>query len=153
DRYKAKVAEYHDLSRQARDNTLKFGIGLVLVPIPKADIPTLSITPGSGDAARYYIAVTWISVSGQEGAPSDMTAISTMCGSTVAVQAMNPAAEAAGFNVYIGTTADTLALQTPTPIPVGQTFTLTGPRVPGRMPGNGQPPDTYVVGGPTLRRG
>src|SRR5258708_34839225 len=46
DRYKAKVVEYHELSRQARDNTIKFGIGLVLAPIPKAQTPSLGTVAG-----------------------------------------------------------------------------------------------------------
>src|SRR5579862_388959 len=35
DRYRAKLSEYHELSRQARDSMIKFGIGLVLAPVPQ----------------------------------------------------------------------------------------------------------------------
>ena len=152
DRYQAKVAEYHELSRQARDNTIKFGIGLVLAPIPKAQAPTLSTRFGAGAAATYYVAVSWVSALGQEGSPSDVSALSTVVGSNLVVQAVNPPAVATGFNVYVGMTADTLSLQTATAVPLGQSFTLTG-LVAGRAPGNGQMADVYVIGGSMLRRG
>ena len=153
DRYGPKVAEYHELSRQARDSTIKLGIGLVLAPIPQAQIPTLSTTAGAGAAATYYVEVSWVSALGQEGSPSEVTALTTAAGTVLVVQPVNPPAVATGFNVYIGMSADTLALQTATAVPVGQSFTLTGGLAAGRAPGNGQMADVYVIGGSTLRRG
>jgi len=153
DRYAAKAAEYRDLSRGARDNTVKFGIGLVTSPIPKAETPVLSTTAGAGSATTYYVEVSWFSALSQEGAPSDVTALTAADGTLLVVQAVNPPAVATGFNVYIGTNAETLALQTVTPVPVGQSFVLDGTLLPGRAPGTGQAPDQYVVGGSTLRRG
>ncbi len=153
DRYKPKVAEYHELSRQARDRTLKFGIGLVNSPIPKANAPVLSTTPGTSAGATYYVAVSWVSASGQEGAVSDSTAIATPDATFLVVTPVNPPAIAAGFNVYVGATENSMMLQTPSPQAVGTSFELTGAIAAGRIPGTGQSPDTYVIGGSTVRRG
>ncbi len=153
DRYRAKWAEYQELSRRARDRAVKFGIGLVNDPIPKAMIPVLSTTAGSAAAATYYVKVSWVSANGQEGAPSHETAISTGDLTWLVVTPVDPPAVAVGFNVYVGTSADSLKLQTPSPAPVGQSFTLAGAIADGRAPGTGQSPDVYVIGGSTVRRG
>src|SRR5258706_3493962 len=46
DRYKPKWVEYQELSRNAREHTTRFGIGLVLSPIPKAQTPQIGFAPG-----------------------------------------------------------------------------------------------------------
>jgi hypothetical protein len=154
DRYRPKWDEYHELSRQARDTTIKFGIGQVLNPIPKPATPVLSTVPGSTASTTYYVVVSWVSALGQEGAPSDVTALTTTDGSALVAQAVNPPSVATGFNVYVGLTADELMLQTPTSVAVGQSFTLpAGTLATGRAPGDGQVPDVYIIGGPTMRRG
>jgi hypothetical protein len=154
DRYKPKWDEYRELSRGAREQTGRFGIGLVLSPIRKAATPALSVVPGTTPATAYYVRVSWISAAAQEGSPSDVTAFATTDGSLLVVQAMQPPAIATGWNVYIGLTDSTVTLQNSTPIPVGQTFTLSPSGVVnGRAPGDGQTPDVYVTGGRMLRRG
>jgi hypothetical protein len=154
DRYGVKMAEYQLLSRNAKDHTVSLGIGLALNPVPKAGQPAASTTPGAAVDTTYYIKVSWVSAMGQEGAPSDVTAYESPAGSALVVQAVNPPSVAAGFNVYLGLTPKALALQTPTPVPVGGSFTVPDSGlVAGAAPGNGQTPDVYIVGGPTLRRG
>jgi hypothetical protein len=154
DRYKPKWDEYRELSRAAREQTERFGIGLVLSPVPKAAAPILSVVPGTTAATTYYVQVSWVSAAAQEGSPSDLTAFETAGGSQLVAQAVQPPAIATGWNVYIGLTDATVTLQNGTPIPVGQTFTLpSSGLVNGRPPGNGQAPDVYVTGGRMLRRG
>jgi hypothetical protein len=154
DRYQAKWTEYHDLSRDARSHTVRFGIGLALNPIPKAIAPMFSRVAGAGLATTYYVQVSWVSAAGREGSPSDLTTFMTVAGSSLAVQAVNPPATASGWNVYIGTSQTTVTLQNSAPIAIGGTFTLpvTGV-VTGRAPGTGQMPDIYVIGGSMVRRG
>lgn len=113
----------------------------------------LTTAAGAGTAGTFYVTVSWVSALGQEGSPSGVTALATADGTELVVEAVNPPAAATGFNVYIGTSADTLALQTPAPVAVGQNFTLSGPPIAGRAPGNGQAADVYVIGGSMLRRG
>src|SRR5258708_18291215 len=72
DRYLAKFKEYHELSKNAREHTFRFGIGLVLAPIPKAQIPMFSFVPGLIPATTYYVRVSWVGIGNNAvGAPSD----------------------------------------------------------------------------------
>jgi hypothetical protein len=154
DRYLQKVEEYQLLSRNARENTMKFGIGLATIPIPQAQTPALSSAPGSDPATIYYVQLSWVSASGQEGAPSEVTAFETSDPSKLAVAGANPPGVATAFNVYVGFTSNSVTLQTASPIPIGQSFMLTvSGMVTGKAPGTGQAADTYVIGGQTLRRG
>jgi len=155
DRYQAKMTEYQRLSKDARDHTMKLGIGLVTIPIPEAATPALTTaaSPGAPDTT-YYVAVSWVASAGAEGEPSEVTTFETPAETTLAVQAVNPPAVATGFNVYLGLSSTTLTLQNGSPIAVGQSFIVPASGlIAGAAPGNGQSPDTYVVGGPTLRRG
>jgi hypothetical protein len=154
DRYQAKFDEYHRLSKDARDHTFRFGIGLSLNPIPKAQAPVFGFVAGLLVETIYYVQMSWVSSAGQEGAPSDVTTFDSPAGSLPVVTAVNPPAVATGFNVYVGLTPDAISLQTVTPVPVGQSFTLAASGVAaGRAPGTGQAADIYVVGGPVMRRG
>jgi hypothetical protein len=154
DRYQQKLEEYRALSRNAKENTIKFGIGLSLNPVPQAGTPALSSVSGTNPATVYYVQVSWLSALGQEGAPSAVTTFETSAVSALSVSAENPPTAAAGFNVYLGLSGASMTLQTATPIPIGQSFTLPSTELAaGQAPGTGQTADVYVVGGQTLRRG
>jgi hypothetical protein len=154
DRYQAKFQEYRDLTINAREHAVRFGIGLVLNPVPKAQAPALSAAAGGSPGGTFYVELTWVNAAGQEGAPSDVTALGLAPQQVLMVQPVNPPQVATAFNIYIGPTADALALQNASPIPVGQSFTMPDSGlVAGPAPGTGQAPDTYVIGGPMLRRG
>jgi hypothetical protein len=154
DRYQVKALEYQELSRAARQHTVRFGIGLVNNPIPRADIPQVTFTFGSPSAASYYIQVSWVSATGQEGAASVLMAFDGAANQVPVIQAVNPPAGATGFNVYAGLAPTGLALQNSSSVAVGGSFTLTeaGP-ISGNAPGSGQVPDSYVTGGSNFTRG
>jgi hypothetical protein len=154
DRYQAKFNEYRKVAQDAKTHTIRYGIGLAIVPLPKAPAPVVSFASVQQAAATYFIQVTWVSALGQEGAASDSTSFDAAAGSVPVVSVVNPVSGATGFNVYAGLTATGSTLQNSAPVPVGQSFTLpsTG-LVSGQVPGNGQNPDVYVTGGPMLRRG
>jgi hypothetical protein len=153
DRYQAKLAEYRELARNARTHAIQYGIALALNPVPQAQQPTLSAISGAGPAGTFYVQTSWVSATGNEGAPSLVTALGTAAGQDLVVQPLNPPQVATGFNIYIGATAGTLALQNSSPIAMGNSFTLASALAAGAAPGTGQAPDIYVVGGPMLRRG
>ena len=111
DRYQPKFLEYRELSRNAREHTFHFGVGLALIPIPQAQPPVFSAVAGLIPETTYYARASWVGASGQEGAPSEMTAYGAPAGSLPVVQMTNPPAVATGFNVYLGLTPDALALQ------------------------------------------
>ncbi len=154
DRYQVKALEYQELARAARLHTVRFGIGLVNNPIPRADVPQVTFILGSPSPASYYIQVSWVSAAGQEGAPSILMAFDGAANQVPVIQAVNPPAGATGFNVYASLAPTTLALQNSSPVAVGGPFTLneSGP-VTGIAPGTGQVPDSYVTGGSSFTRG
>ena len=157
DRYQPKFLEYRELTRNAREHTFHFGVGLALTPIPQAPAPTFSAVAGLIPETTYYARASWVGASGQEGEPSEMTSYAAPAGSLPVVQMPSTSvtvAVAAAFNVYLGLTPDALTLQNSTPVPIGQSFTLPGTGlVAGPAPGVGQAADTYISGGWMLRRG
>ena len=154
DRYLAKWQEYGRLAKDARERTMKLGIGLALNPIPQAGAPVLGSVVGSGVGGTFYVQVSWLSPIGQEGAPSEVTATGLPAGTNLTVQAVNPPAGVTGYNVYAGTSETALTLQNPAGVPVGQIFEMPdGGLIAGTAAGTGQPADVYVAGGPLVRRG
>jgi hypothetical protein len=154
DRYQAKWDEYRELARQAKEQAVRFGIGLVTSPIPKANTPLLSSTAGTLPAAIYYVRTSWISAVGQEGTPSDVTTYETVDGSYLAIGAGDAPGGVTAWNVFIGVTDSAITRQNGVPLAVGQTFSVpsTG-LVAGMVPGTGQAADMYVTGGRLLGRG
>src|SRR5262249_4960353 len=116
DRYQAKFEDYKALERNAREHTLRFGIGLVLQPVPKATQPTITPAVGALANAIYYIQVAWVNAGGAEGAPSDPTTYETLPGAVPVVDAGSVPAGVTGFNVFMGLSSGPLALQNAFPI-------------------------------------
>jgi hypothetical protein len=133
---------------------MRFGIGLALTPIPQASQPTFVIALGTNPSAIYYVQVSWVSANGEEGEPSSLTTFQTPDSSNLALEMGTAPTIATAFNVYVGLSATTVTLQTTTPIPIGQSFTLpTSGLVTSSAPGNGQLADVFITGGRLLRRG
>ena len=153
-RYQAKVKEYFELSVDARNKTYQFGIGIVLTPIPIAQLPVFSYVTGTLPDTVYYVQVAWVSANGQVGEPSCLTTYESPADSLPVVTAVDAPSVATGFNVYMGLSPQTVTLQNSTPVAVGASFTLPpSGLVTGTCPGNGQAPDEYITGGTMLIRG
>jgi len=154
DRYQVKLAEYTDLERTARDHTLRFGIGLVLRPIPRAAQPTATFVAAAAVATTYFVQVAWVGPDGKESAPSFATSFDAAAGSVPSISAGVPPAIVTGFNVFAGLSPETLALQNSSPAGVGQTFTLAASGLAaGRAPMGGQPADVFLAFPRISRRG
>ena len=80
-----------------------------------------------------------------------MTALGVTSGDTLQVQAVNPPPNAISWNVYAGTTPDTLFLQNPTPLDPTASWTApdSGLLTSGPQPGTGQEP-TFLSPGPRI---
>jgi hypothetical protein len=142
DRYQAKWNEYKDLSISAAALLFQIGVGTVADPIPQAVHPRLSLVPGTLAAAKYFIEVSWKNVTGQEGSPSETTALDVPAGNTLQVQALSPPPNAVSWNVYAGVTPDALSLQNTVPLDPSASWTApnSGLSTTGQPPGTGQPP-------------
>jgi hypothetical protein len=121
DRYSAKRDQFHGRANWAYERLLLTGIGIALSPIPRAAEPQVAPAEGGLENGTYYVAVTWTNNSGEEGAPSIMTALTTTATSFV-VQPAAPPASATGWNVYAGTDPEAVWRQNGAPIAVTQTW-------------------------------
>ncbi len=150
-RYQAKWNEYVSLSTSAAALLLQIGVGTVANPIPQAVHPGLSLVAGTLAPATYFVEVSWENVSGQEGSPSETTALAVTAGNTLQVQALSPPSTAVSWNVYAGVTPDALFLQNTTPLDPSASWTApdSGLSATGPQPGTGQPP-TYLSPQPKI---
>ena len=151
DRYKAKWQEYTDLSAFASGLLFKIGIGTVIDPIAQAEHPTLSLVPGSITPTKYFVQVAWRNSNGDEGGPSELTALEVTSGNTLRVQAVNTPANAVAWNVYAGVTPESLFLQNQAPLDPTASWTAPneGLFTSGPRPGNGQQP-TFLSPAPRV---
>jgi hypothetical protein len=151
DRYQEKWNEYQNLSAAASALLFQIGVGTVLDPVPQADQPTLSLVPGTLTAAKYFVEVSWVSVSGGEGAPSETTALDVPTGDTLQVQAVNAPANAVSWNVYAGVSPDALYLQNSLPLAPGASWIAPSSSLAatGQQPGDGQQP-VYLSPAPRI---
>ncbi len=153
DRYQGKWTQYEALAKRSLQNYLQIGVGLVANPIPKGAMPALNALPGIAAAATYYVSTTWVSQQGQEGSPSDVAQISTLDGQQLLVSAQAPPAIATAWNVYVGTSPDTITLQNGNPIAAGVDWTEPGALAHGARPGSGQQPTWFLADQRLIERG
>jgi len=153
DRYQGKWAEYEQLTKESQCSYLNIGVALAADPIPKADVPTLSAVAGCGAAATFYVEITWVNQTGEQGAPSDVSQLNTSDGQQLVVMAANPPANAKGWNAYVGSSPEALALQNNGPIAIGANWTMTMALQAGPAPASGQQPTWFVVDQQVTQRG
>ena len=154
DRYAGRWTEYKELAKWASDILFRNGIGIATDPIPIAAVPTLGSVNGPLSETTYFVQVSWMNPSGEEGTPSRLGSLMVPDQAVLQVTPVSPPSNARFWNVYAGTTIDSITLQNVTPVAVGQVWTeaATG-LVAGRPPGNGQKP-SYLKSVPrVLQRG
>jgi len=154
DRYLGKWREYLQLARWAWGKLLESGIGIVQSPIAKASLPTVSAGAGNLEGGIYWIRVAWTSAAGEEGCPSDPANLAVPDGSSLVVEAVNPPANATGWNVYVGPAAGETRKQNSEPIAPGESWQLAGgPATDGDPAGEGQAPSYFLMQRRVLQRG
>ena len=145
DRYKGKWTEYEQLAKATEDSYLQIGVGWLPVLSPKAMIPVLNTTPGTGPAATYYVAVAWVNQTGQSGSASEVAQLTTSTGQQLVVSRSNPPSNATGWNAYVGEAPEATSLQNSSPIAIGSHVDLNGGAPNGGEAGPG--PTADVVSG------
>ena len=154
DRYQAKWQEYSSLTREARENFLASGIGLVSDPVAQAPPPALSTTPGPQAGGTFYATVAWVNAAGQEGLPSYAASITVSDGNLMTVAVTGAPSNAVGFNVYAGASLSAMWRQNSVFVPVAESFLyVPGETTSGVLPGNGQAPDYIRPAARTILRG
>ena len=105
-RYQGKWAEYEELAKASARTYFQIGVGLVADPVPQAAVPVLSSVAGIAAGGMFYVAVTWVDATGQEGAPSDFAQLGTSDGQQLVVTVGNPPQNVTSWNVYVGLSPD-----------------------------------------------
>jgi hypothetical protein len=155
DRYAGKRNQFHSMASWAYDKLARIGAGMVIDPIPKAAMPTVtalaSATPLPG--GTYYATVAWTNQAGEEGASAAPNTIST-ASQTLLVQPVNPPKNAVGWNAYVGVDSDSMFRQNSAPIAIAQTWTQPAPlTTTGQRAGQGQTPNFTKPVPRVLQRG
>jgi hypothetical protein len=154
DRYQAKWQEYARLAANARESFIATGLPLASDPVPRANLPLLTSTPGPQSGGTFYASVAWVNATGQEGASSAASSITIGDGNLMVVAAVNAPPSAAGYRVYAGTSLSGMYLQNNVLLPVGITYLyIPGQVSQGPSPGFGQKPDYVRQMARTLLRG
>ena len=152
DRYQGKWSEYELLAKGSQQKCFQIGVGLVAEPVPKACPPVLSTVAGVAAGGMFYVATTWVSGSGQEGAASDTAQLTTLDGQELVVATTDAPSIAAGWNVYVGTSPGALSLQNQSPLAINSSWTMTG-LISGSPPAKGQQATWFVVDQRVIERG
>jgi hypothetical protein len=154
DRYQAKWQEYSTLTRDVRESFLAEGVGIVSDPVKQAAPPILSTTPGPQSGGTFYACVAWVNSTRQEGTPSAPSSITVTDGNLMTVSAPAAPRNAAGFNVYAGSSLETMFRQNDVVLPASGTFLyVPGQMTQGPLPGDGQRPDFMRQLARTILRG
>jgi hypothetical protein len=154
DRYAGKRDQFAALAKWAFEKLMEAGIGMVNHPIAKATAPELTFFAGQQAAATYYVCTSWVNAQGDEGAAGDWGAISVPDGNVLSVRATNPVSDAAGWNVFVGLSPDSIAQQNVAPVLPGQAWLQqTAVSTVGGAPGNGQTTDYVQLVARILQRG
>lgn len=154
DRYQGKWNEYEKLAGAAAMSLFEAGVGIVLQPVPKGNVPSLTVIPLGVTGTSYYVRVSWLNTSGQEGCVSDVLQATCGDGSATVVGPADPPPNVSYWNVYAGDSPDNVQLQNASPIPISDTWTLPASGlIGGRLPGTGQSPERWIVDRRVLPRG
>lgn len=154
DRYLGKWRSYTDLAKWASAMLMQTGVGIVSDPVAVAESPQVDVIGGTFQANTYFAQAAWVNSRGEEGMASAVTSATALDQTSVQVTANNPPANATAWNIYAGTSIDSITLQNGAPITAGQPWLLpVSGLVPGRVPGTGQAPNYYRVLPRYLQRG
>lgn len=154
DRYKSKRDQFQQRAKWAMDKLIETGLGIASDPVPQAALPQLTSIPGGEPGSTYFVSTSWLNTEGEEGEASLPGCLTTTAGTALAVQPVNQPTNASAWNVYVGLTADTLALQNTMPQALDQVWVQAGPVVTaGQGPSSGQAPDYLRALPHILQRG
>jgi hypothetical protein len=144
DRYGGRWREYRREALNAWERVRANGLGIVVRPISRSSVPTLTLTAGGFEPATYYVQTTWTRQDGAESEPSEVVTITGAAGHGLSVAPAPAPADVDGWNIFIGYSTTALQKQNSTRLTPGQAWTLPSSVLqPGLAAGRGQTPDIY----------
>lgn len=149
-RFQGKWNEYRQQSDAAGELCLTSGVGVVLNPLPKPPIPTISTETGSLQASSIFVQVTWVDRLGNESASSPVNGVILNGSASIQVSIAQVGSQApitaVGWNIYANTSQGGLMRQNSSPVAIGSTWQMpTNGLIWGTSPRNGQTPDVTVA--------
>jgi hypothetical protein len=154
DRYAGKRDQFAALAKWAFDKLMESGVGMISNPVARATAPELTFFPGLQAGATYYACTSWVGALGEEGGAGDWTAMQVPDGNVLSVRATNPPSNAAGWNVFVGLSPDSISQQNgPVLLPGEPWLQESAVSTVGRAPGSGQTADYVRVVARILQRG
>ena len=155
-RFQGKWTEYQKLGADTADVVFMTGIGVVDIPLPRPEMPAVSIQGGGTLNGPLFVRTAWVDSGGNEGALSPVNAslLSSDFSVGVAMSDGSVPGGALGWNVYGSTTAGGLTRQNNAPLTPGSTWHLPASGlVAGADPVDGQNPNAYVTLSRRIQRG
>ena len=100
--YEGKWKECKLRDKWAAETLLRTGIGLVHIPVARAEAPEIRTIQGVTPPATYLVKIAWKNMAGESGAPSETAVVILSEAGILGVSAVNPPSNAVGFDVYVG---------------------------------------------------
>ncbi|MCU1294028.1 MAG: hypothetical protein JWP08_2878, partial [Bryobacterales bacterium] len=127
-RFQGKWAEYQKEASEAAASLFMSGVGLVHNPLPRPQLPLVSVQDGTAAAQAIFVQTTWVDARGHESALSAVNG-QVLSGASSIVVGMAEGAiavptSAVGWNIYASQTQTGLSLQNLAPMPIGSTWQL-----------------------------
>lgn len=157
-RFQGKWTEYQAESTRAEQMLFMSGVGIVYAALPKPMMPSVWVETGNLPGQAIFVQTAWVDATGTEGALSPVNGLVVPGLSNIAVsmaeEMANAPKAAAGWNVYVRSSAIDLTRQNLTPLPIGSTWQLpTSGIVNGPDPVDGQLPQFYIRMSKQIKRG
>ena len=115
---------------------------MVSNPVPIAQNPSLTLLAGSLPAGTYFAQTSWLNANSEEGMPSGVASVAAPDQNGLQITALSPPPNATGWNVYAGTSINSITKQNPAPLDPAQSWTIpTSGWSTGASPGTGQQPN------------
>ena len=144
DRYLGKWNAYKDLSKWAARLLFQTGVGLVADPIPIAVVPRIRVVPGGLAASTYFVQLSWLNSRAEEGVASPIASVSVPDDASVQVTPTEAPTNVQRWNVYMGSSVDSIMRQNDVPLSLDQSWVLPDVGVVvGPAPGAGQGPNYF----------
>ncbi len=157
-RFQGKWTEYQQQAIEAAEMVFMSGIGIVYNPLPRPEMPFVSVQSGTIAPQALFLQTAWVDKFGNESAVSPVNGVILSAPSSISVALMEgasaPPAAATGWNLYGSITAGNSTRQNTAPLPIASTWELpTGGLIAGANPINGQPPNFYITLSREIQRG
>jgi hypothetical protein len=157
-RFQGKWTEYQKEASDAANLFFMTGVGGVFDPLPKPQLPLVSVQNGTASAQAIFLQTAWVGAAGDESALSPVNGQVLSGAASIAVAmaegAVGAPNTAVGWNLYASATDTGLTLQNSSPLPIGAAWQLplTG-LVAGSSPQNGQKSQYHINLSRQIRRG